>query len=215
MKISLILLAGGKGTRMKSSIPKVFLPLKDKLLILHSYELFSSMEEIGEIIVVCPAKFHSHFPQGTLFANPGKERQDSVQNGFSKTSGDFILIHDGARPFITREEVQKLLKEGLSVGAATLGAPTKNTIKQVGANSLVEKTLDRRLLYEMYTPQLLRRDLLEKGLNAAKNQKVTDDVALAELIGHPVKIVIGSSRNIKVTTPIDLKLAEILPLIDT
>lgn len=210
MKLSMILLAGGKGTRMESSIPKVFLPLKDKPLILHSYELFSSMEEIEEIVVVCPQEFHFYFPQKTLFASPGKERQDSVQSGFTKCSGDFILIHDGARPLITRQEVQKLLQEGLPVGAATLGAPTKNTIKQVDGSSLVEKTLDRTFLYEMYTPQLLRRDLLEKGLKAAKNQKLTDDVALAELLGHPVKIVRGSTRNIKVTTPTDLKLAEIL-----
>lgn len=195
---------------MKSSIPKVFLPLKEKPIILHSYELFSSMEEIEEMIVVCPEEFRFFFPKDTLFADPGKERQDSVQNGFAKSSGEFILIHDGARPFITRKEVQKLLKEGLSIGAATLGAPTKNTIKQVGPSSLVEKTLDRKLLYEMYTPQLLRRNLLEKGLKATKDQKLTDDVSLAELVGHPVKIVIGSTRNIKVTTPIDLKLAEIL-----
>lgn len=210
MKLSLILLAGGKGTRMESSIPKVFLPLKEKPLILHSYELFASMEEIEEIVVVCPEAFHHYFPKNTLFALPGKERQDSVQNGFTKCSGEFLLIHDGARPFITREDVQALLTEGLPVGAATLGAPTKNTIKQVNASSLVEKTLDRSLLYEMYTPQLLRRDLLEKGLQKAEGQTFTDDVALAELLGHPVKIVTGSSRNIKVTTPTDLKLAEIL-----
>lgn len=195
---------------MKSSIPKVFLPLKEKPLILHSFDLFSSIEEIEEIVVVCPEAFYSLFPQQTLFATPGIERQDSVQNGFQKTTGDFILIHDGARPFITREEVQKLLREGLPVGAATLGAPAKNTIKQVGKNSLVEKTLDRSLLFEMHTPQLLRRDLLENGLHAAKDQKLTDDVSLAELIGHHVKIVEGSTRNIKITTPIDFKLAEIL-----
>lgn len=210
MKLSLILLAGGKGTRMKSSIPKVFLPLKEKPLILHSYELFASMEEIEEIVVVCPKAFHHYFPENTLFAHPGKERQDSVQNGFTKCSGEFLLIHDGARPFITREEVQKLLKEGLPVGAATLGAPTKNTIKQVGASSFVEKTLDRSLLYEMYTPQLLRRDLLEKGLQKAQGQTFTDDTTLAELLDHPVKLVTGSNRNIKITTPIDLQLAGLL-----
>ncbi|MCP5505639.1 MAG: 2-C-methyl-D-erythritol 4-phosphate cytidylyltransferase [Chlamydiales bacterium] len=210
MNLSLILLAGGKGTRMESSTPKVFLPLKEKPLILHSYDLFASMGEIKEIVVVCPKAFRHYFPENTLFALPGKERQDSVQNGFSKCSGEVILIHDGARPFISREEVQKLLREGLPVGAATLGAPTKNTIKQVGPTSLVEKTLDRSLLYEMYTPQLLRRDLLEKGLQKAEGQTFTDDVALAELLGHPVKIVTGSCRNMKVTTPIDLKLAELL-----
>ncbi len=208
--ISLILLAGGSGSRMGLATPKVFLPLRRKAIILHSFDLFSSMKEITEIIVVCPKEQRSLFPENTLFATPGKERQDSVQNGFKKTTGEIILIHDGARPFITKKDVLNLLKEGLPIGAATLGGPTKNTIKEVGKNSLVEKTLDRSSLYEMYTPQLLRRDLLEKGLSAAKEKKLTDDVAFAELIGHPVKIVIGCTRNIKITHPIDLKLAEIL-----
>ncbi|MDJ0651446.1 MAG: 2-C-methyl-D-erythritol 4-phosphate cytidylyltransferase [Simkaniaceae bacterium] len=208
--ISLILLGGGRGTRMGSSVPKVFLSLKKREIILHSFELFSSMQEIHEIVVVCPKSYHSYFPSKTLFANPGKERQDSVENGFKKTSGDIILIHDGARPFVTREDVLTLLREGIPTGAATLGSPVKNTIKQVDQNSLVEKTLDRSLLYEMHTPQLLKRELLEKGLAAAKGQKLTDDVALAERVGHPVKIVTDSSHNIKITHPIDLKLAEIL-----
>lgn len=207
---SLILLAGGNGTRMGSTIPKVFMPLKDRAIILHSFDLFSSMNEITEIIVVCPEAYRSSFPSETLFADPGKERQDSVESGFKKTTGEIILIHDGARPFITKKEVLKLLEEGIPIGAATLGSPIKNTIKQVCRNSLVEKTLDRSILYEMYTPQLLKRDLLQKGLSAAKEKKLTDDVALAELIGHPVKIIMGSPQNIKITHPIDLKLAEIL-----
>lgn len=168
------------------------------------------MKEIEEIVVVCPKSYHSYFPSKTLFATPGKERQNSVESGFKKTTGDIILIHDGARPLITKEDVLKLLKEGIPTGAATLGSPIKNTIKQVDQNSLVEKTLDRSLLCEMYTPQLLKRELLEKGLIAAKEKTVTDDVALAELIDHPVKIVMGSPHNIKITHPIDLKLAEVL-----
>ena len=123
-KNSLILLAGGKGTRMESKIPKVFLSLKKRAIILHSFALFFSMKEIDETVVVCPQPYRS-------------------------------------------------------------------------------------LLYEVYTPQLLRRDLLKKGLATAKEKKLTDDVALAELIDHPVKIVTGSSYNIKITHPIDLKIAEI------
>lgn len=208
--ISLILLAGGSGKRMGSTIPKVFLPLKNRAVILHSFELFSSMKEISEIVVVCPKAYHSYFPPTTLFATPGKERQDSVESGFKHTTGEIILIHDGARPFITKEDVLKLLEEGIPVGAATLGTPSKNTIKQIDQHSLVEKTLDRSTLYEMHTPQLLKRELLKAGLAAAKKEKLTDDVALAERLGHPVKIVAGSSHNIKITHPIDLKLAEIL-----
>ncbi|MCB1082508.1 MAG: 2-C-methyl-D-erythritol 4-phosphate cytidylyltransferase, partial [Chlamydiia bacterium] len=196
--------------RFNNPLPKVFHPLKGKVIIRHSFDLFVSMKEIDEIVVVCPHKYRAHFPEKTLFASPGKERQDSVKNGLAKTSGEIILIHDGARPFITSEDVKKLLNEGLLLGAAALGAPVKNTIKQVHKTSLVIKTLDRSELFEMFTPQLLRRSLLEKGLQAAKDQKLTDDVALAELLNHPVKIVEGSRRNIKITYPLDLEIAHIL-----
>ena len=212
MKLSIILLAGGKGTRMGSPIPKVFLPLNGKPIALHSFELFQSLPYTHEIIVVCPQDYHHLFPQNTLFACPGKERQDSVKNGFEKTSFDTILIHDAARPFITKEAIDKLLDEGLSTGAATLGTPLKYTIKEVSLDRIVKKTLDRSLLYAMQTPQLLKRDILQKGLDAARAQNLTltDDVALAELIEHPVKIVPGPSRNIKITTPEDLQLADLL-----
>jgi len=208
--ISLILLAGGSGTRMNSDVPKTFLPLRGKPMILHSFDLFASMKEINEIVVVCPKECQSIFPKGTLFALPGEKRQDSVQNGALKTSGEILLIHDGARPLITREDVLKLLEEGMSTKAAALGAPTKNTIKQVSDNRHVEKTLDRTVLYEMYTPQLLAREVYEKGYQATKGVPLTDDVALAECINHPVKIVVGCPSNIKITYPIDLKLAEIV-----
>ena len=98
----------------------------------------------------------------------------------------------------------------MSSKAAALGARTRNTIKQVNDTQHVEKTLDRTILYEMYTPQLLAREIYEKGYQAAKEISLTDDVSLAECIGHPVKIVIGHANNIKITYPIDLKLAEIL-----
>jgi len=195
---------------MKSDVPKTFLPLRGKPVILHSFDLFLSMKEIDEIIVVCPKEHQSIFPAGTLFAPPGEKRQDSVQNGVLKTSGDVLLIHDGSRPLIRKEDVLKLLEEGMSTKAAALASPIKNTIKQVSANKHVEKTLDRSVLYEMYTPQLLAREVYEKGYQAAKGVPLTDDVALAECINHPVKIVIGCASNIKITYPIDLKLAEIL-----
>jgi len=207
--VSLILLAGGLGIRMSSDVPKTFLPLKGKPLVLHSFELFSKMSEIHQIVVVCPEDFRHLFPKATTFATPGKTRQDSVQSGFQKTKGEILLIHDGARPFVSKKDVLKLLCEGASTGAATLGSPVKNTIKQV-KSSLVEKTLDRSALYDIYTPQLLSREVYEKGYHKNQHAPLTDDVALAESIGHPVKIVEGCHNNFKITYPIDLKLAALL-----
>lgn len=210
MALSVILLAGGQGTRFRNGTPKTFVPLNGKPVVLHSFDLFASMQEVSEIVVVCPNDYHSLFSKGTLFAKPGKRRQDSVKNGLIKTSGKYILIHDGARPFVEKKDILKLLEKGTPIGAATLGTPVTQTIKKISAENHVEETLDRNTLFEIHTPQLLRRDLLEAGFEAVGQANVSDDVALAERIGHPVKVVEGSPRNIKITHPIDLELATVL-----
>lgn len=212
MNISIILLAGGKGTRMGSTIPKVFLNLKGKPLILHSFDLFQSLPYTKEIVVVCEKKYRHIFPNNILFADPGKSRQDSVENGFHKTKYDTILVHDGARPFITEKDINTLLKKGLPNGIAALGVPLSDTVKQINPNGTVEKTLNRSQIYCIQTPQLLKRDVLKQGILAAKSAEITfnDDVSLAEYIGHPVKIIPGSPKNFKITFEKDLKLAEIL-----
>ena len=207
-KTSLILLAGGLGLRMETSCPKQCLPLNGKPIALHSYNVFLSIEEITEIIVVCAEEYTPLFPQAKAFAPPGKERQDSVSNGFKMCSknSDFILIHDSVRPFITKLAVKNLLNEGMKTSAATLGVPVTSTIKQVDKDNLVTLTPSRSTLFEIQTPQLLKREVLQKGLEYAEktNLTLTDDVALAELINHPVKIVKGSYSNIKITTKEDL-----------
>lgn len=212
--ITLILLAGGKGSRFNHPIPKQFLMLNSIPIARYSFDLFLSLPEISEVIVVCHPEFQSFFnaPAKTIhFALPGAARQNSVANGFQKVSHacEYVLIHDAARPLIRESEVRKLLAEGLLVGAAALGTPVTNTIKQIDKDGMVFQTLNRETVYNIQTPQLLRYDLLKQGLREAEKENLifTDDVALAEHLGHPVKIVEGVIENLKITTQFDLQLA--------
>lgn len=213
--IAVILLAGGHGTRMKSHVPKQFLPLKDKPVALYSYEIFATLPQVVELIVVCEEKYQSLFPfsHKLKFARPGNRRQDSVFNGFQTASSvDFICVHDSARPFLIRSDVEQLIAQASIHQAATLAVPVKYTIKESNDENLVVRTPKRSTLWEIQTPQIIKYSLLKKGFeNAHQNQlEVSDDVSLVELIGQPVKLVQGSYSNFKITTSEDWALANTL-----
>ena len=213
LKTSVILLAGGKGERMGSALPKQFLPLHNKPIALYSLEILLQLVEVEEIIVVCAPQYR-HFFDGwpVQFALPGEQRQDSVYSGLQMvhSHADWVSIHDAARPFITVEMIKTLFDEAETVGVASLAMPVKNTLKEVGEYQNVSRTLDRSRIWEIQTPQVLKKEILTAGFAYAHTHKlsVTDDVSLAELIGHPVKLVCGAYQNIKITTPEDLGFAE-------
>jgi 2-C-methyl-D-erythritol 4-phosphate cytidylyltransferase len=215
---SVIIVAGGIGSRMGSPIPKQFLPLGGIPIVLHSFHVFAELEDVAEIIIVCDSSYRKYFPNLTTpkvrFADSGERRQDSVWNGLQicSESSNLICIHDSARPFLQKEDVITVLKAAREHKAAALAAPVKQTIKQVDNDGFVIKTLDRSCLWEIHTPQVIAPDLLRKGFEIAMRDKitVTDDVALVELIGHPVKLIRGADQNLKVTTPTDLTIAQAL-----
>lgn len=220
-KISTILLAGGIGSRMQPEKPKQFLKVRDKAIVRFSFDVFLAMPEIEEIIVVCLPEYRDlfeipinleRFHKQLKFALPGERRQDSVYNGLMQASNDnnFICIHDGARPFIDEALVRRALEAGISHGAATVGMPIKFTIKQSDKHHFVHSTPDRAFIWEIQTPQVVRKDLLQAGFNYANenNLTVTDDVSLVELLGKEVKLIEGSHTNLKITVPADLTIAE-------
>lgn len=213
MKTSAILLAGGMGSRMQSATPKQFLAINQKPIARYSFELFLEMPQIDEIIVVCPPSFRELFTTSQnkpiKFALPGERRQDSVFNGLQASSHELICIHDAARPFIDRDLVLRVLESGQQNGASAAGMPIKFTIKESDSHHFVKNTPDRTHIWEIQTPQVLHRNLLLEGFKYAleNNLTVTDDVALAELIGKKVKLVEGYHTNLKITVPSDLNIA--------
>lgn len=214
--LSVILLAGGRGTRMNSSIPKQYLNLKDKPIVSYSYELLLTLPHLKEIIVVCENEYQSFFEAPTQiplrFALPGKRRQDSVYNGLQKVSDDtdLVCIHDGARPFLNKTFVLEAIHQASIHGASSLAVPLKYTVKEVNPEGFVLKTLDRSTLFEIQTPQIIDYDLLRRAFlhNIENNIEVTDDTSLVEHLDKPVKLVLSSYQNIKITTKEDLEIAE-------
>lgn len=213
---SVVLLAGGIGTRMGAQIPKQYLTIGGKPIVRHAFERFLAIPEVQEIIVVCDPAYQSLFSsEGSAipvrFALPGMRRQDSVLNGIQSLVGNpLVCIHDGVRPFVSAEHIRATVRMAAECGAAVLGVPVKPTIKVCDGDRFVKTTPERSCLWEAQTPQVLRLSILQEGFCFAADNHitVTDDVSLAEAIGHPVKVVEGVYTNIKITTKDDLNIAE-------
>jgi 2-C-methyl-D-erythritol 4-phosphate cytidylyltransferase len=213
--ITAILLAGGTGSRMGEGIPKQFRPLCGRPLALYSFDFFNRMSEIDEIVVVCPPAYRSLFAQSMkplVFALPGKRRQDSVYHGLlaSGSGAHFICVHDSARPFIEEKAFIELLDSAITHGAAALAVPATSTIKRAGPDQRVLQTLPRNELWELQTPQVIRRSLFFRAYAHAEKIlfEATDDLSLVEELGEPAVLVKSSPGNFKITTPIDWLLAE-------
>jgi 2-C-methyl-D-erythritol 4-phosphate cytidylyltransferase len=221
-----IIAAAGTGARMASDRPKQFLLLAGTPIIFHTLKPFEQCDSIHEVIVVLPAQESAAFlslaaKQGlrklSRVVPGGATRADSVKRGLMAIrppSAGIVAVHDGVRPFVTPEEIAGTVAAAESEGAAILAAPVTDTIKQIsgdgaGSRSIV-KTLDRQELRRALTPQCFRYELLRKAYDHADvdDPSLTDESSLVERIGARVTVIEGSSRNIKITTPQDLLIAE-------
>ncbi|WP_070121449.1 2-C-methyl-D-erythritol 4-phosphate cytidylyltransferase [Bacillus marinisedimentorum] len=218
MKYSVVIPAAGRGKRMNAGKNKLFIDMNGEPVIAYTMKVFDREPDCTEIILAVHKEEMGEFKKmisrigfetEIKLAEGGKERQDSVYNGLKKTTGDIILVHDGARPFITGNMVGRLAEAAAEHGAAIAAVPVKDTIKKAEAGFVTE-TVDRSTLMTVQTPQAFRRDLILKAHEHARQTSFvgTDDSSLAELLGFPVKIIEGSYRNIKLTTPEDLIFAE-------
>jgi 2-C-methyl-D-erythritol 4-phosphate cytidylyltransferase len=218
-----IIAAAGTGYRMASDRPKQFLELAGTPIIFHTLKPFELCDSIHEVIVVLPAEESAEFlaqagKRGirklTRVVPGGATRADSVKRGLQairSATAEIVAVHDGVRPFVTVEEIENTVEAARRDGAAILVAPATDTIKLV-ENGAIVKTLDRSGLRQALTPQCFRYDLLRQAYEHAdvRDASVTDESVLVERLGHPVTIVEGSARNIKITTPYDLLVAGLL-----
>ena len=216
-----IIAAAGAGTRLASDRPKQFLLLAGMPVIFHTLKPFEECEQIHEVIVVLPAEESAGFlsmagkyglRKLTRVVPGGATRADSVKRGLMairSATAEIVAVHDGVRPLVTVAEIESTIAAAQSNGAAILVAPVADTIKQVSDNS-VAKTLERRELRRALTPQCFRYELLRKAYEQAdvNDPALTDESALVEKTGARVTTIEGSNRNIKITTPQDLLIAE-------
>jgi 2-C-methyl-D-erythritol 4-phosphate cytidylyltransferase len=219
MKIQAIVAAAGSGDRLGGNVPKPFVMIHGRPLVICTLVILEKCPLIESIIVTAHPD-HVEWMQKTIHdagliktlhvVAGGETRTRSVRNALDVLDADTekVLIHDGARPLITVDFIRDMIESSLHEEALIAAVPVKPTIKQVDPDSLiVQKTLDRRCLWDIQTPQIFQRDLLLQAYRQEKGE-ATDDAALVEYLGKAVKIFPGLEQNIKVTTPYDLLLAE-------
>lgn len=228
MKTTAIVLAGGRGKRMKSDVPKQFLLLQDKPVIYYSLKTFedsfvdsvilvTSVDDIDYCQKEIVEKYGFHKVEKIVAG--GKERYHSVLSGIKASSEcDYIFIHDGARPCLTQDVLERLLNNVMESKACVTGMPVKDTIKIADEGGFIESTPNRDLVWMIQTPQVFSFDLIKKAYLLLEKEEysliqrgisITDDAMVVEtLLGEKVKLVEGSYQNIKITTPEDLTIAE-------
>lgn len=237
MKIAVIIPAAGLGTRMasaagakekKQAASKQFVELRGSPILIHTLRKFAGAPEVTEILValrqaeITPFRERLEreapeiFKKKTVLLEGGETRQQSVANALAAVhanADDVILVHDAVRPFVSEEIIRDVIAAAQKYGAAITGVPAMDTVKQVertAEGAIIKATIPREKIVMAQTPQGFRYDVLRRAFDeaAADGFIGTDEASLVERSGHNVAVVMGSPRNIKITTPADLDLAE-------
>jgi 2-C-methyl-D-erythritol 4-phosphate cytidylyltransferase len=216
-----VIVAAGRGKRMGTAESKQYLQLGGKPIIVHTLESFQAMAFIDEIVLVVGeddmARCHTWCQQFGIskvkaIIAGGAERQYSVHAGLKKISAQWVMVHDGVRPFVTERAVIRCCQSAKRQLAAVLAVPVKDTIKQVNADGIITATPDRKSLWAIQTPQAFRHDIVLEAHEAAEKAGMlgTDDASVVEWHGIDVAVAEGEYTNVKITTPEDLPWAELL-----
>ena len=223
MRVVALIPAAGRGRRMGADRPKAFLLLRGLPLLVHTLQKFEDCPTVNEILPLVPDEevsfcrelvFRTGLKKVPKVLSGGPERQDSVYAGLKGIAGDadVVMIHDGARPFVPGQLIEKVLAATERWPAVAAALPVGDTLKEVSADGQVLRTLDRSRFWVMQTPQSFRYDLITRAHEQARTEGFcgTDDASLVERLGIRVMVIPGSRFNIKITTPEDLVLGEAL-----
>lgn len=220
MNCGVVIAAAGQGTRLGLKHNKILLKLAGKPMLIYSVERFASFDWAKEIVVVVheleieliEQLLRVHNLGQVKVVAGGKERQDSIWNGLEAIKSDYVMVHDAARPFISKQLIKRIYDRLMDIDAVVPGVPVIETIKEVDGYQRVTRTLNRDQLWSIQTPQAFRTSLLVEAYQRAQAEKFlgTDDASLVERIGVDVEVVQGDYRNLKVTTEADLLHAELI-----
>lgn len=220
MQISAIIPAAGLGKRFGAK--KQFLEIAGKPVLIHTLQAFETAPSVTHVVVVVPQEekqavheMLARYPLKKISAivPGGAERQDSVRLGLEAVPPcELVIVHDGVRPLVTPELIERILEVATRYGAAVAGLPTKETLKRVNSSGIVEETVDRSAVWNIQTPQAFRYELFRRAVRKSVVDRFlgTDESMLVERLGEKVKVVPGSLNNIKITTPEDFKIAEMI-----
>jgi 2-C-methyl-D-erythritol 4-phosphate cytidylyltransferase len=214
--VAAVIVAAGQGLRM-GGLDKVLSPLAEEPILLRATRAFQDSPLIGQIVIVVAGEKEEmcrqltggpEWSKVTHICIGGPRRQDSVAEGLRRLeSFDYVIIHDGARPLVTADLIERGLAAAAETGAAVAAVPVTDTVKRADADLTVLETLPRQGLWAVQTPQVFRYDIVQIA-HLQDAEEATDDASLVERLGHTVKLYMGAYDNVKITTPDDLVLAE-------
>ena len=220
MKVTCIVASAGRGKRLRHKEDKPFVKLLGRPILFYTLKVLNASPVIDDIVLVVAedkiSKCKNIIKRYKLkkikaIVKGGKRRFDSVKNGLKETQdSDYIFIHDGVRPFLDKKLIKRIFTATKKYGAALPATNIKQTPKLINKDFFIKNTPERKLLWEAQTPQAFKKDIILKAYDMYIKGDVTDDASLVERLGGRIKIVNGTYRNIKITTPEDIEFAKVL-----